>query len=192
MTTRYIFIYFLVFAVAFGTAQSAVGATYKLDPAHSSVVFKAKHFDIGWIYGMFLNSSGTIQYEPDAPEQTQIDLTIKANSLFTNVKKRDSHLKGPDFFNSKQHPNIEFSSKSVTPVNDDTLRVAGTLSMRGTSKTVTTDVELTGAGEGPNGKFRRGFRTTIVINRLDYGVDYMPDALSKEIPVTVTGEVTGQ
>lgn len=183
-----------VVVVLFGATLVAPlqAAEYQLDPQHSSVVFKAKHMDIGYIYGMFLDQSGTIQYDPEKPKATEIELTIDAKSIFTNVKKRDNHLRSADFFNVKQYPEITFNSTSVEPENNSTLRVTGDLTMHGVTRELTTTVSLTGSGKGPQGKFRRGFMTELTVNRMNFGVDYMPDALSKEIKVIVTGEVIRQ
>lgn len=167
-------------------------AQYQLDTSHSSVVFKAKHMDIGYIYGMFLDYSGTATYSPEQPQNTTLSLTIQTDSIFTNQRKRDNHLKSPDFFSAKQYPAITFNSTSVEPVDESTLRVTGNLTMHGVTKEMTTEVSLTGSGKGPQGNFRRGFKTTFTINRLDYKIDFMPNAISQEIPVIVTGELIRQ
>jgi polyisoprenoid-binding protein YceI len=170
----------------------SLAADYKLDSAHSSIIFKAKHLDIGYIYGMFLEYSGSVTYNPEKPKNTTFDVTVQTDSVFTNHRKRDNHLKSPDFFNAKQYPEITFESSSVEAVNDSTLRISADLTIRGVTESVTTDVKLTGSGKGPQGNFRRGFKSTFTINRLDYNVDFMPDSLSKEIPVTITGELIRQ
>lgn len=173
----------------FSLQPNVNAATYSLDSAHSSTIFKVKHFDIGYIYGMFLEQSGMISYDPQKPAKTSINLSFKTNSIFTNVRKRDNHLKGPDFFNAKQFPTITFESTSVEPISDTTLKVTGNLTMHGVTNTVSTIVKLTGSGEGPQGNFRRGFWTKFTINRLDYNVDYMPDAISSKIQIIASGEV---
>lgn len=182
----------LVLLCSLGLATTAPAADYKLDTQHTSVVFKAKHMDIGYIYGMFLDYSGNATYDPDAPENTSINFTVDAGSVFTNVKKRDNHLRSSDFFNVKQYPEITFESTNAEVVEDDKLRVTGDFTMHGVTKEITTDVKFTGSGEGPQGNFRRGFYTKFTVNRLDYKVDYMPDAISKDIKITVTGEMIRQ
>lgn len=167
-------------------------ADYSLDPAHTSLVFRAKHMDIGYVYGMFLDVSGDIEYEPGEPTDTTMDIRAKTDSVFTNVKKRDNHLKGTDFFNAEQYPEIKFVSKSVEAEDDNTLSVTGDLTLRGVSQEKTINVELTGSGKGPQGKFRRGFHTTFTINRMNYNMDYMPSGISKTIKLIFSGEAIRQ
>ncbi len=183
--TSFLFVFCLL-VVPLGAAQ------YSIDPGHTSVIFKVKHLDIGYIYGMFNKKEGTVQFDPEYPEKTSIDLTVDAKSIFTGVRKRDNHLRGTDFLNVKQHPKITFRSTSVRQINDNKLEVAGEFTLRGVTRKITTDVKLTGSGKGPQGKFRRGFKTTFDINRIKHNVDYMPDGISKNIKITVSGEAIRQ
>lgn len=181
------------FLLIFSLFVAPLGAAeYSIDPDHTSVVFKVKHMDIAYIYGMFNNKEGTVQYDPKAPEKTSIDLTVDATSVFTGVKKRDNHLRSPDFLNAKQHPEITFRSTSVQQNDDNVLEVTGDFTLRGVTRELTTDVKLTGSGKGPQGNFRRGFKTSFDVNRLEHNVDYMPDGLGKSIKITVSGEVIRQ
>lgn len=185
---------FFVLVLLMGTmvAHPVEAASYELDPSHSNVIFKVKHLDIGWIYGMFLDYEGSAEYDPSEPENTSLSITIQAESIFTNQQRRDNHLKGPDFFNVNEYPTITFESTGVESAGDTTLRVTGDLTIRDQTRTITTDVVLTGSGEGPSGNFRRGFKTTFDVDRMEYGVDYMPDGIGRTIPVTVTGEMIRQ
>lgn len=167
---------------------SVKASSYKLDPAHSNVLFKAKHADIGYVYGMFLEYSGDFQYDPENPGTTNASLTVRTGSIFTNVKRRDNHLKGPDFFNAKQYPTMTFESTSAEVLDDERIELTGKLTIKGVTKTISPVVDLTGAGKGPQGDYRRGFSTSFTVNRMDYNVDYMPGGISKEITVIVTGE----
>lgn len=181
----------LILVVAgFGTPVQA--AQYQIDPAHTSIVFKVKHAGIGYVYGMFMEKRGSIQYVPSKPSETSIDLTVDAKSVFTGVRKRDNHLRSPDFLNVKQYPKITFNSTSVKPLGDTGLQVTGDFTLHGITRSLTTTVKLTGSGKGPQGKFRRGFKTSFTINRMEYDVDYMPDALGKDVKIIFSGEAIRQ
>lgn len=179
----------LVFALL---VTPLTAAQYKLDPAHSSVVFNVKHMDIGYVYGMFMGKEGTVQYDPEAPEKTQLDLSVDAKSVFTGVEKRDNHLRSADFLNAKQYPQITFTSTSVKKTGEKTLQVTGDFTLRGVTRSLTTEVKLTGSGKGPQGNFRRGFKTSFEVNRLEHNVDYMPEGLGKKVKITVSGELIRQ
>jgi polyisoprenoid-binding protein YceI len=176
----------LVGAASTAVAQDGV-ETLEVDPVHSNVLFRAKHFNVGYVYGEFLKKEGTIKYHPKDPSKTSIELTLATDSIDTNFEKRDKHLKSPDFFNAKQFPKITFKSTKVKE-DGDNLKVTGKLTINGKTKTVTADIEKVGAGEDPQGKFRRGFHTTFTIDRHDFGVDFMKGALGADVKVIVAVE----
>jgi polyisoprenoid-binding protein YceI len=78
---------------------------YAVDTAHASVTFKISHLGLSWIHGRFDDFSGGFTIN-DIPEKCSFGLTIKTDSIDTNNKQRDDHLRSPDFFNAKQFPAI--------------------------------------------------------------------------------------
>jgi len=145
---------------------------WSVDPGHSTVVFKVKHANAAWFQGTFDAISGKVSLDPAKPEAGSVSLTIPIDSVDTNDKKRDDHLKGPDFFNGKENPNITFSSSKIQKKGDK-FEVTGDLAMAGKSKSVTIEVEKTGEGEF-YGK-RVGFATTFTIKRSEFGMTYGVD-----------------
>lgn len=166
--------------------------SYEVDPVHSTVQFRVKHGGIGYVYGQFLDFEGAVKYDEEDPSNSSIEWSIDADSVFTNHRKRDKHLKGPDFFNAKQHPEISFESTEVTE-KGDTLRVKGKLTLNGKTRTVTTDVELTGSGKDQQGNPRLGFLSRFSIDRSDYGMDFMVGGgVSDQVDLTVSTEVVAK
>lgn len=176
----------LIFALASIVATSAFAETYKLDPAHSSALFRVKYKDVNYVFGMFLKNDATLQYDEAAPGDASIEWTINADSVFTNNKKRDDHLRSPDFFDAKQFPTVQFKSTKVEKVNDDSLRVTGDLTMHGVTKEVTTVVEITGKGKEDDGKTRIGMFTSFNVKRSDFGIKTMPDVISDRVHIILT------
>ena len=106
----------------------------------------------------------------------------------TNDKKRDDHLKSPDFFNSKENPEITFTSTKIAK-KGDLLEVTGDLAMAGKKKSVTMAVEKTGEGE-LMGKKIRGWMSTFTIKRSEFGMTYGVDqkALGDEVTLSIALE----
>ena len=50
---------------------------YKVDPVHSSISFKVRHF-FSYVTGSFKKFEGTIQFDPDHPEKSSVTATIDA------------------------------------------------------------------------------------------------------------------
>src|SRR5581483_4673448 len=78
--------------------------TYQIDPKHSAARFKVRHMMIANVGGEFNSVSGTIDFDPDKPEQSRVEATIDTNSLHTGDPQRDAHIKGADFSMSLSFP----------------------------------------------------------------------------------------
>jgi polyisoprenoid-binding protein YceI len=173
----------------FSTLLANADELYNLDPNHSGVFFRIKHFDIGYTYGYFsdLNGKITINNQP-----TTIQFSIPLASIDTNNTKRDQHLLGPDFFNAKQFPLITFESTAITPIDADTFSVSGNLSLNGITNPISIELEQTGKGNDPWGNHKVGYETNITLKRSDYGVSHMLNSVSDEVHVMVGLEAIKQ
>ena len=103
-----------VVLLALGLVQSAVADTFKVDPAHSSVVFRIGHLDLSHVYGRFNGATGQVEYDPAAPDQARFDVQVEAKNVDTAVPARDNHLRSADFFDVEKYPLITFKSSSVS------------------------------------------------------------------------------
>ena len=159
-------------AAASTEQQPATGTTetYTVDGGHSSLIFRIKHLNVAPFYGRFNRISGTIIHKPSDMSKSSIEITVPAGSVDTNSKGRDQHVKSAEFFDVEQFPTITFKSTRVTPINDVKCKVEGDLTFRGVTKTVSMDLELTGAGVTPFGDFRIGVETMFNFKRSDFGM----------------------
>jgi len=166
------------------TTTAAEDTTFAIDSMHTSVLFKANHLGIANFYGRFNTVSGTF----NLGDGGSIDVTIDVNSVDSNSADRDKHLKGADFFNASQFPTATFKSTSIVGEGDE-FEVTGDLTIRGTTKEI--EFALIKTGEGDRGErfgYRAGWETELVINRMDYGISYMPDALGKDVTLILAIE----
>jgi polyisoprenoid-binding protein YceI len=100
---------------------------WRLDPARSSVEFHVRPFyGLMTVKGRFDRYRGAL----DLSASPAIELTIEADSLNTNVTKRDEHLRSDDFFDVANYPHVRFVSDSATD-HGDTLKVSGRLHAAG-------------------------------------------------------------
>lgn len=170
-------------------AQDAASAdSFSVDSVHSMVVFRIKHMGVAYAYGRFNNPTGTYNVNPESPETSFIDISVKTSDVDTGNAKRDGHLKSPDFFNAKQFPTISFKSDSITD-SGESMTATGTLTMSGVSKEVSVNVEPVGEGDTPQG-YKQGFEAQLVINRSDFGMTKYIDGggLGDEVTLYVTFE----
>jgi polyisoprenoid-binding protein YceI len=113
-----------------------------------------------------------MSFDPDYPEKAKVNAIAKVESIDTNEKKRDDHLRNEDFFDAKKHPTLSFVSKEVKPDGDKKYKVLGDLTMHGVTKPVTFDVEYLGETDDSWGNHRAGFIATTTVNRKDYGISW--------------------
>lgn len=170
----------------------AAAENLEIDAVHSTVLFKIKHMNVGYNFGRFNEISGTVRFDADQPTQSSLEITIKTASIDTANKKRDQHLRGPDFFDAKQFPVMTFKSQSVKKTGDKTYSVTGELMAKGVKKKITVPVEHTGSGQSRGGKTMAGALSTFKIKRSDYGIDYMMGGLSDEVELIVAIEAVAK
>ena len=183
MTTRRFIA--LVFGSTLVFAGAAGAETYKIDGVHSAAVFRVSHMGVSYSYGRFNDIDGTMTLDDADPSKWSFDVTIKTESVDTANDKRDKHLRSQDFFNAKQFPVMTFKSTSVAKGSDGTYDVTGDFALLGVTKSITVKVEHVGSGDDGRGNYRSGIETVFTIDRTDFGMNYMPDGLGKEVRVMV-------
>ncbi len=169
-------------------APGAFADVYKLDPVHTSIIFRVKHLGVSYFYGRFNGASGIFSFDEAAPSKSFIEMRVSTNNIDTDVEKRDNHLKSPDFLDAQKHPLIKFQSNSVTQVATDNYEIKGDLMLLGKTRPLTIKAVHTGSGQDPWGNFRSGFKTSFIINRSDFGMDFMLGGVSDEVQLTVSIE----
>ena len=163
---------------------------YTIDAVHSGISFQISHLDLSYVHGRFNDFSGSFTIDTADPAKSSFSLAIKTESIDTNNKGRDGHLKSPDFFNVKQFPTISFKSTSVKPI-DGGYEVTGDLTMHGATNPVTFSLKGGGSKEFPKGVSRTGFSTSqIIVKRSDFGVGKPMPVLGDEVYITIGFEGT--
>lgn len=183
------FIRLSAIAVCFVLSALAHAAdTYQVDPAHSTFLFRVKHLNASNFYGRINNGAGTLLIDEADPSKSSVEIALKPENVDTANEGRDKHLKGPDFFNSKQFPTLSFKSTSIKKLDDTNFEVSGQMTLLGVSKEVSAKFARVGSGKDPWGGFRVGFEGTFTIKRSDFGMKQMLDAIGDEIQITASIE----
>jgi polyisoprenoid-binding protein YceI len=152
---------------------SALASTWTLDPDHSAAQFKVRHLMISNVKGSFEKINGQLMLDDKDITKSRVDVTIDMASVNTNIKKRDDHLRGPDFFDTAKFPSMTFVSTKVEKDGADKLKVTGNLTIKGVTRPVVLHVDgLTPEIKDPWGNIRRGASATTAINRKDFGVNW--------------------
>lgn len=145
-------------------------AEWDIDPNHSTGQFTVRHMGLSNVSGSFTKVSGMAMIDDSDITKSQVQATIDVNSVDTRVEARDKDLRSANFFDVAKYPTMEFKSTKVVK-NGDKLQVIGDLTIHGTTKSVTLDVDgPTAPTTDPYGNQRRGLSATTTINRQDYGL----------------------
>jgi polyisoprenoid-binding protein YceI len=144
-------------------------ARWIVDPDHSVAAFSVVHMMIAHVRGQFNKISGTINFDPLNINASSVQLVIDVASIYTGIRKRDEHLRSPDFFDVEKYPVISFNSTRIDAADGKPIRVIGDLQMHGRTGRITVPAFFSGPVKDPLGDgFSMGFTASIVINREDY------------------------
>jgi polyisoprenoid-binding protein YceI len=145
---------------------------WTLDASHSEIQFKVKHLMISTVTGQFNKFSGTLETDGDDFATAKVHFSADIESVSTNNEQRDAHLKTGDFFDAAAHPQLTFVSDKMEKIDNENYKLDGILTLRGTSKKITLDVEFGGQTQDPRGNTRVGFSVSGKLNRKDFGVSF--------------------
>src|SRR5699024_4069926 len=101
-----------------------------------------------------------------------IEVVIKTASVDTGNADRDAHVRGDDFFNSEEFPEITFKATDFNIDENGDGTLTGDLTIRETTKSVTLDIDTEGIAEDPFGNTRVGFEAKTAINRTEFGLNF--------------------
>jgi polyisoprenoid-binding protein YceI len=149
----------------------AADTTWKLDKAHSSVTFSVAHLVISEVTGKFRDFDVSFVTGKEDFSDAKLSATINVASINTENERRDTHLKSGDFLDAATYPGITFVSEGFTKTGDNTYDIAGTLTIRGTSKPVVLHALYKGTVD-MRGRTIIALSAATEINRFDFGVKW--------------------
>ena len=170
-------------------SKASLGPTYRIDPNHSSVSFKARHLMINNVPGHFESVTGTLNFDPNNMDNCYVDSVINVASIDTDKNRRDNHLRSDDFLNAEEHPLAHFRSKKwrEDPTDFEVYWVDGDLTIAGITQPVTLKVDYQGSSENEQGKKAIDFEGTTELKRLKWkvGEKYSGTSIGKKIKIAV-------
>jgi polyisoprenoid-binding protein YceI len=175
---------------------SAQPGNWHIDPLHSLAAFSVRHMMISTVHGQFGGVKGNVVYDPKKPSASTVEATIDCSTVNTGETKRDSDLKGSEFFDVQHYPVMKFKSSRVEVAGPGALKITGSLTINAITRTVILNVD------GPNGPIKDtqgreklGLNATTKISRKDFGILYNPVmetggvAVSDEVQISLDIEL---
>lgn len=162
-------------------------AKWKIDPAHSEILFKVKHLMITTVTGSFKQFDLTIETDTEGfATAKKIEFTADINSINTNNEQRDTHLKSADFFNAEEYSQLRFTGTKYEAKGDEA-KLHGDLTIRGITKPITLNVEFAGIVVDPYGQTKAGFTVDGKVSRKEFGLTW--NAVTEAGSVVVSDEI---
>ncbi|MFF5522198.1 YceI family protein [Streptomyces coeruleorubidus] len=151
---------------------AALTGDYTIDPAHSALGFVARHAMVTNVKGSFQDFTGTLHLDGTDPSLSTASLDVVMDSIETGNADRDGHLKSSDFFKADEFPTMTFRSTKAESLGGDDYRITGDLTILGTTRPLTIDLEFNGAAKDPFGNERVGFEGKAEILRSEWGLTW--------------------
>ncbi len=164
-----------ILLILFPLLALAAEDEYIIDKTHFSVGFLVEHVGYAKTLGMFREIDGSYVHNLTDNKINNINIKIKTNSVFTNNKKRDEHLKSPDFLNANKFPEMIFKASNIEFSNDKTI-INGNLTLLGITKPPVLTGKVNKVGKYPFGglikPYVMGISARGIIKRSDHGMMY--------------------
>ena len=177
MSLQYRFILASLVMLPLFTAQvlTAQETSWRIDTLHSLAQFSVRHMMISTVRGQFGGVKGTLHYDPKNPAAATLEATIDCTTLNTGEPKRDSDLRGEEFFDIKKYPVMTFKSKRVDPASPGKLKLTGDLTINAVTRQVILDVDgPTAPIKDTQGRQKIGVSATTTVSRKAFGILYNP------------------
>ncbi|MGH6816725.1 MAG: YceI family protein [Hyphomicrobiaceae bacterium] len=177
-----------------GPSVLAQPKEFQIDRSHSSINFEIDHWGFARVAGRFNDFSGKVVLDEADLAKAAIELTVKADSIDTNHKARDQHLRTADFFDAAKFPAIVFKSTKVELIADRKGgKLTGDLTLHGVTKPVTLDFKLTKEGNAPHPAYKNlrmaAFQVTGQIKRsefdMKFGIPAVGDAVDLKFHIDI-------
>jgi polyisoprenoid-binding protein YceI len=172
-----------------------IAGTWAIDPVHSEVSFVVRHMMVSKVRGRFDKFEGSFT-TAENPLESTVTASVDLSSINTGQEQRDAHIRSADFFEVEKYPTMTFTSTAVKAAEDGFI-LEGDLTIKGVTRSVAFNLEISGFGPDAYGGTRAGFSATTVINRMDYGVSFngpipgVPGGVAVSENVTINLEIEG-
>jgi polyisoprenoid-binding protein YceI len=155
-------------------------AKWTFEPGHTAAEFCVRHMMVTWVRGHFKNAQGRLEFSPQKPQDSFVEVTIDAAGIWSGEPQRDAHLRSSDFLDVENFRTITFSGNRVALLGPTEYSLTGDLTIRGVTRQVVLDARYLGEWQTPwwedgvdkGPKTRAGFFAKTSINRHDFGVSW--------------------
>jgi len=145
--------------------DAALAGNWTLDASKSTVGLRSKSiWGLVPVKGVFRQVSGQGTVSPTGDVNGTV--TVGAASIDTKNKKRDTHLRSADFFDSDTYPDITFTVTQARPSGQG-VTVSGNLTVRDRARPVTFDATASAVSDS-----EVSLDAEVHVDRSDFGLTW--------------------
>ncbi len=178
------------------TTDPLTGA-FEADRTHSSFQFAVRHMKVSTFRASFGDVDARLI--ADASDlRLEGAARVESISIADPPEFRDHVVRGADFFDADNHPEILFRSERVELAEKGTASVEGELTIKGISRPITATGTYERPVEDPFGSLRAALELRAVLDRRDWELSWQhplpdgADVLGWDVELTVQLELVKQ
>lgn len=170
-------------------AANITAGEYELEENHAYLGFSYSHLGLSKPQLQFTDFDAKLDLDGNNMANSKVLITIAAGSVASAVPELDDVLRGADFLDVENHPEIIFTSTDYQETSDTTGKLAGNLSVAGITKPVTLDVTINAAAMSQmNRREMIGFAANGSVSRADFGMTRFDELVGDELSLNVQVE----
>lgn len=167
--------------------------SYKIDPQHTSVLFKINHMGMSTFVGRFDQVDASLEFDPHNIAGAKLSAVINIASIDVNNKELEESLRGASWFDAAKFPQAFFTTTSVQLIDEKHARFNGPLTLHGVTRPISIDVVFNGGGNNLlTGHYTLGFSAASTFKRSVFGIDYLIPAVADDVDIEVFAEFQQQ
>jgi polyisoprenoid-binding protein YceI len=161
------------------------GGAYKAEGGHSQVLFTYSHFGITWNMGLLSGVTGSLTFDPKAPNSAKVSVEVPINTLKSTIAKLDEEFQSAMFFDAAKFPTAKFESTSVK-VTGTKATIAGNITIKGVTKPATIEASFLAVGANPMSKKETvSFKGTTTIKRSEFGLGLAAPMVGDDVKLDI-------
>lgn len=177
-------------ALCTAPTHAADAEAWRLDPVHTRVALAVDHAGFSKAIGTVSGSTGVLVFTPGDWAGARIEAEVPLARLDFGDEKWNRAVGANNLLDVADHPVARFVSTRVEPVDADSARVVGQLTIRGVTREVTLEVRLNAVKRHPLPPFRRtvGFSATAQLSRAEFGIDAWKSVIGDAVELRIEAE----
>lgn len=164
-------------------SRALPAGTWRLDPDRTTITVTATKLGVFTVPATLTMSAGTIEIGSEH-QVACVEVVADAGSYTSRNAKRNDHIRGADFLDADNHPDLLFTAEQVRRVAHG-YQTAGSVTIKGETFPLEVDISDVGFDAGSG-----SFVATATIDRDAVGVGKLPSlVIGRNIDLSVAATV---